>query len=245
MHMVSKSISFFVILLSILPLYTFGQIKDDVIIITFDLVVDGFTGPENNKHEFVVKGTPYLDRNFKPGKILIGKAGENEREGLMRFNAYRDHIEINQNGTKAFVAQASDVKVVLDGTTYAYLKYIERGNSKTGYFNLLHEGETQLYAKIQKVIPKTDFPDHGYETFEPPSFVTETTYYIKRKNRAAEKLRHLSRKEVFAILWDKYSELRAFARKNKFNVRTVEDTIQILTYYDELQKQDQESDMDQ
>lgn len=191
--MFSKSILLLIIvLLSFLPPHSFGQIKDDVVTMSYSLTVPDFgDNSTTSVREVVVKGTPYADKVFKSGKIIIGDSTKNEKDVLMRFNAFRDQVEINQNGKKAFVAQATNVKVVLDGKTYCYLKYIDKGNSNTGYFNPLNEGETKLFAKTRKVIPKISFPENGYEDFEGPSFITETNYYIKRKNRAAQKIKTL------------------------------------------------------
>ena len=67
-----------------------------------------------------------------------------------------------------------------------------------------------------------------------PSSLRKKTYFVKGSNKPAIPLAHLSRKEVFAVLWDKYSELRKYARNNKLHMRTEEEVIQVLSYYDSL-----------
>ena len=64
--------------------------------------------------------------------------------------------------------------------------------------------------------------------------------YIQKENREAKPLAHLSRKEVFAVLWEKYSELRKYARKNKLQMRDEKEVIQVLGHYDFLMAQEKE-----
>jgi hypothetical protein len=47
-------------------------------------------------------------------------------------------------------------------------------------------------------------------------------------------LNDLSRKEIFAVLWEHYSDLRKYARENKLRMRTEEEVIQVLDYYDSI-----------
>ncbi len=192
----------------------------------------------DDERDFVVEGSPYLDKEFKPGRWRL--ANRSSQEASMRYNAYYDAIQLHQNGDTFFLRKSLDVEAEIEGRRYQFVDFLDHGNRKSGYMTPLNQGNTVLYLRNTKILIPPHRPQHGYDLPKPPKFVSKMEYYLKQKNKPAKPLQNLSRKEVFAVLWDRYSELRKYARQNKLNMRTKEEVIQVLKYYDTLKSVEQE-----
>ncbi|TMM58245.1 hypothetical protein FEE95_02115 [Maribacter algarum] len=237
----------FLILLS--SFYCFSQDTDEPVTIRFSLPSTADRLQDDRTRIFTIKGTPYLNEEHQLGTIING---ETTMEAPIRYNAYYDYFQVlDENKKKASVLKSNNVIVQLDGKTYHLLTYEETvqdkalyylpqnknqqlsGNMKEGYFCALSDGETVLYNKTTKRVPKFKLQDHGYTQFAPTDLVTLNHYYIKRKHRPAVRIK-LSKKEVLFALNNKYNEVRDYIKKNKLKVKTEEEVIQILSYYDTL-----------
>ncbi|WP_273565793.1 hypothetical protein [Maribacter halichondriae] len=192
----------------------------------------------DDQRDFVVEGSPYLDKEFKPGRWKL--ANRSSQEASMRYNGYYDAIQLNQNGDTFYLRKSPDVTAEIGGIRYEFVAYLNHGNLKSGYMTPLNQGNTVLYLRSTKILIPPRRPQHGYDLPKPPKFESRMEYYLKQKNRPAKALLNLSRKEVFAVLWDKYSELRKYAKQNKLDMRSQEEVIQVLKYYDTLKSVEQE-----
>ncbi|WP_425235872.1 hypothetical protein [Ulvibacterium sp.] len=181
--------------------------------------------------EWPVEGTVYMDKQFRKGYVLVN--GYKNEELALRYDAYSDEIEYLDDGKRMLFYKSDHTEVRIDSVVYRLVDYFDRGNVKSGFFTPLNQGETVLYLRNTKTI-FYKAPENGYESFVPPKFMLKTSYYLKRKDRPAMSLNDLSKKEIFAALWEHYSDLRKYARENKLRMRTEEEVIQVLNYYDSL-----------
>ncbi|MCJ7468523.1 MAG: hypothetical protein MUO53_17730 [Maribacter sp.] len=218
-----------IILAMLIPAFSFGQVDDEPFKITVKDI-------DRIEREYIVAGTPYLDKEFKLGYWFLN--GRKQKELAMRYDAYHDAIQFLQDDQKVFMTKNLDVEVHIEGKTYHYDDYLDHGNQKQGYFTPVNDGETLLYLRTSKTIKGPIKPENGYAEFKQPEFQTTISYYIKPKGKPAMPLFGLSRKEVFAVLWDKYSELRTYARSHKLNARNEAEVTMILAYYDQLKTED-------
>lgn len=228
----------------------FPQDTDEPVKVRYDLPAADRDGLQSDiGREFTIKGSPYITEEHQKGYIINGKT---KTEALIRYNAYYDTFQVlDKNKKKAAVLKSPKIKVELNGAVYHLLTYKEtvrdkalyylpqngtnntNGNKKEGYFSALSDGETLLYSKTIKRIPKFKIPEHGYERFEPTTFLSFTHYYVKRKLRPAVRIK-LSKKEVLLALNNKYNEIRTYIKEHKLKVKTENDVIQIISYYDSL-----------
>tara|TARA_R110002167_G_scaffold58974_13_gene167027 strand:- start:773 stop:1483 length:711 start_codon:yes stop_codon:yes gene_type:complete len=214
--------------LLLLPCLNFAQAESEEAI-TLKYKYPGM----NFYREVLVKGSVYLDGAFQTGEWVVN--GKYRKEAKMRYNAYRDIFELQGPNHKiTTLVKDPQMEAILQGKLYRYIDYLDHNNLKSGYFTPLNKGTTLLYARAIKVIPQLHFPEHGYETFKAPEFQLELSYYIKRVGRPAVKLSGLGKKEVFAVLWDRFSELKKFAKKNGLHLRSEEEVVKALQYYDTL-----------
>jgi hypothetical protein len=220
------------ILAVLIPAIFFGQDDDPPFKITVKDI-------DRIERDYIVEGTPYLNQEFKLGYWYLD--GRKQKELAMRFDAYHDAVQLMQDDQKVFMSKSADIEARFDGKTYRYIDYMDHGNQKEGYFTPLNEGETLLYLRTIKSIKGPVKPENGYAEFKQPLFQTTISYYIKPKGKPAMPLLGLSRKEVFAVLWDKYSELRSYARTHKLNIRDEAEAVAILAYYDQLKTEDRKT----
>ncbi len=238
---------FFLIIFS--GFYSFSQDTDEPVTIRFSLPSTGARMQDDRTRIFTIKGSPFLNEEYQIGSIINGTT---IMEAPIRYNAYYDHFQVlDENKKKGAVLKSQNVKIKLNGKTYHLLTYEVtvqdkalyylpqnknqklNGNKKEGYFCALSDGETVLYSKTTKRVPKFKLQDHGYTQFAPTDFVILTHYYIKRKHRPAVRVK-LSKKEILYALNDKYNDVRAYIKKNKLKAKTLEEVIQIISYYDTL-----------
>ena len=91
-----------------------------------------------------VQGSHYFDKEFKVAKLeYFGK--ELSDTGYMRYNAFRDEIEMadtqNQNETDVILLKSADVIPLINGDRYEYLPYrVESGNAVIGYLVNIFSG---------------------------------------------------------------------------------------------------------
>jgi len=243
-----KKVLLYILLLS--GFYCFSQDTDEPVKVRFNLSAADRDGLQSSTgREFTIKGSPYLNEMHQEGLIING---ETKTKALIRYNAYDDNFQVlDKDKKKSTVVKSTNIKVKLNENIYHLLTYKETvkdkalyyvpdhksisadGNKKEGYFSALSEGETVLYLKTIKRIPKFKIPEHGYERFEPSAFLTLNHYYIKRKLRPAVRIK-LSKKEVLFALNNKYDEIRTYIKKNRLKVKTEEEVVQIIKYYDTL-----------
>lgn len=230
--------------------YCFSQDTDEPVKIRYSLNPAN-SNPLSGDRErvFTIKGSPYLNEIHKEGTIINGSK---KIKALLRFNAYYDRFQVlDKNKKKSSVLKSPNIKIILDGEIYHLITYKEsvkdrtlyyipdnsneklKGNKRQGYFSALNTGPTILYTKTFKRALKFKDVDHGYEAFSPSTFTTEKLYYIKRRDRPAIRIR-LSKKDVLLALNDKYNEIRKYFKENKLKAKTVEEILQIISYYDTL-----------
>ncbi|NJB70929.1 hypothetical protein GGR42_001391 [Saonia flava] len=225
-----KHVSFIFFLFTALNIYSQGH--DDVVKIGYNLNNQQSMGI-TPVYEYIVQGSPYLNKIFKMGKVILN--GKTETESLMRYNIYRDHFELLDNtGKQVYLEKNSKIDIVLDGKTYQYIDYLYRGKVKFGYCTPLNHGKTILFIRDIKKVSEYKRPAHGYESFSPPKFIDEFVYYIKRENKPAKEV-ELNKRDVPFVIENKFTELRNYIKKNKLKLKTEEEVITLLQYYDSLE----------
>lgn len=223
----------------LLPAVCFSQIVDDVVMLKYS-IPSASLSRVMDEHEMKVIGTPYKNTTYEIGSVTTFNIKKDSL--LLRYNAYRDQFEILDNSrSTTYLRKDESSHVELDSLQYLFRRFFAAGKEWSGYLNPLNEGNTILYRRHIKTA-QIRFPDNGYDQMRPPEFEDITEYFIKREGKPADRLHSLSRKEVFAILWDKYSELRKYARKRKLHMRNEKEVIEVLAYYASIKNSDDDLD---
>jgi len=177
-----------------------------------------------------IAGSPYVDDKYKDGMIYYG---DKNYPAPIRYNAYQDLIEYQQNG-KALTLDAnpSIKKVVVGDEVFIPLSH-EGNTKKLGYFVMVDSGKLSLYSK-KKIIflpfkqrGKIDGTDQPAEFQKKPDI-----FYYQVGDGALQQVDNV--KSIIASLPDKQDEMTQFAKKEKINAKKEKDILQFVKYYNSL-----------
>lgn len=178
-----------------------------------------------------IDGTPYINDAYVEGVIYY--ASKNHTAPI-RYNAFQDLIEYQQNGQAVVLDPSTVIKKVIIGTsTFVPLKYEFNGKSKLGYFQMLDSGKVTLYAK-KKVIFLPARKGGALDGSDQPAHYKRSpdVFYYKTGDGALQEVESI--KSMIANLPDKQEELTQFAKKEKISPRKEKEIIQFVQYYNSL-----------
>ncbi|WP_339655488.1 hypothetical protein [uncultured Maribacter sp.] len=179
--------------------------------------------------EVPIEGSPYMNEIFKKGKTIIN--GKHTSNALMRYDAYRDAIEIkNENDIARTLLRRNNIVADIDGTIYMVREYRESSDIKLGYFNPLNEGYARLLKKPKKIFIQAENPENGYDTFKPAKYQDISMYYMQKGDSPAIET-NLSKRKILSFLDDSSEILKQYIKKNELNMRLESDIIELLNYY--------------
>ena len=178
----------------------------------------------------VIAGSPYTDDKYKDGIIYYGT--DKNQAAPIRYNAYQDLIEYQQNG-KALVLDANPgiKKVIVGSETFVPLPNSD--SKKLRYFAVLDSGKITLYSKKNIVFQpfkrggKLDGSDQPAEFQKKPD-----TYYYQLGDGELKEIDNI--KSLIAGLPDKQDELNQFVKKEKISAKKEKDLLQFVKYYNSL-----------
>ncbi|MEM1340427.1 MAG: hypothetical protein AAF634_04085 [Bacteroidota bacterium] len=187
----------------------------------------------NNLRWEEVEGSPYLNEEFQLGKIQINDTTYN---GLLRYNAYSDEIEMNDNNEVIGLLKRPYVKAVINSQTFGIHSFQDNNSVKQGYFIELTEGvegKTVFLQRIKRVLIPAQEATSSYKKGSPARLVVEDGYYIKTGDQPAVPIR-LSKKSILAALADNEQALKTYVAENKLKLKSVEEVISFIQYSNTL-----------
>lgn len=186
------------------------------------------------------KGTPYLNEEFVHGEVIVND--KVEEIGKMRYNAYRNEVEILDNRSKdSFYSllKRAYIKVEIGGKMYSIYTYVDTDESiKTSYFTNLNEGNLKLLFKPEALLKQARSPSTSYEKYSPPTYVWNSSYYLLDETNAdkenhAVKVR-LTKNQILDFTGSRKEEMKTYIKGNDLNLRHEEDVVTFLNYYNTL-----------
>jgi hypothetical protein len=132
-----------------------GNINNNLTGATQSALIDFGNRSQRKAQPLNVQGSHYFIKDFKIAKLeYFGK--ELNDTGYMRYNAFRDEIEMAdtqyQDETDVILLKSADVIPLINGERYEYLPYrLESGNAFIGYLVNIYDGKNdKLYLKRKK-----------------------------------------------------------------------------------------------
>ncbi|APA63657.1 hypothetical protein [Maribacter sp. 1_2014MBL_MicDiv] len=186
------------------------------------------------------KGSPYLNEEFVHGEVIVNE--KVEEVGKMRYNAYRNEVEILDNLSKDSyysLLKRAYIKVEIDGKLYCIYTYVDNDKSiKTSYFTELNKGPLKLLFKPEALLKQARSPSTSYEKYSPPTYVWNSSYYIldnrnKDSENHAVKVR-LTKNNILDFTGSKKNEMKLYVKEKKLNLRKEQDVIAFLNYFNSL-----------
>ncbi|WP_271765868.1 hypothetical protein [Aquimarina algiphila] len=174
-----------------------------------------------------IRGHQYYEEYNSLATVYIDK--KRARKCLVRYNAFKDEIEVTENDKAFNMLKIDDIEVALDG--YAYKLYDYEGGKQ--FFIVFNEGRYSLGIKAQKKIKAGKQASTGYETSTPSRYIEVNKYCIIDNEKGEIKNVKLKKKEILKVL-NKKTEIEKFASSKKLSFKKEKDLIKIINYYNSL-----------
>ena len=227
----------FTILLS-LNLQSQGNINNTITGATQQALIDFGNKSQRKAQPLNVQGSHYFDNEFKLAKLeYFGK--ELNDTGFMRYNAFRDEIEMAdtqlQNETDVILLKSADVIPLINGDRYEYLPYrLESGNAFIGYLVNIFDGkDTKLYLKRKKTFMEAKIARTSLENSFPPRYVESEELYISVKGDTPVKLKQ-SKKSIINFFNANSDKVKKFIKSEKLKVSELSSIIKIFEFAENL-----------
>jgi hypothetical protein len=187
----------------------------------------------NVKFARVVEGSPFFIDQWNKGYIST-REGKKLRDVTLRLNLVDQQLHYLKDGIEYVTDQPLKEVLIEDeksGNLYIFrsgFPSVQYGNSKT-FYQALAEGEVLLLKHIRKMI--TENTPFGSATTQ-QTIRNAEHYYISKKGSMI-KIRK-DRQSILNALEDKKDPLEKFINQNRLNLRTEEDMIKLVNYYNAL-----------
>ncbi|HCC69990.1 MAG TPA: hypothetical protein DEQ09_02400 [Bacteroidales bacterium] len=174
-----------------------------------------------------IGGTPYLNKEFEPGKVYL-KSGE-VFTGEYRFDLYANQIQFINEGSRYVISYPDKIyKVELNGHTFKYIDYKIDAGIRNGYFITLVEGYYSLYLKKSKRL-KDPVPTKPYQQARPAKFLDyKDCYYIKIGDEPAIRVKNM--KGIIKISGNLGLDVEDFIKREKIKLSREYDLVKLVNY---------------
>ncbi|NNE02856.1 MAG: hypothetical protein HKN52_06780 [Eudoraea sp.] len=182
------------------------------------LVLSGATLPPD------MTDSPYDNESFQLGEVFIKE--NKPYRAMLRYDAYRDNIEIKEEGKTYSLLKRDYIRVVFNNEKYAIFHYrTGKDEEKQGYFVQLTEGPLKLLKRKSKTFHYGTKGD-GYTKAKPARFEDNVDYYIKQGDEIAEQVR-LRKKTILNAL-SNYKEASKIVKERNLNLNKEREVVLLI-----------------
>jgi hypothetical protein len=215
-----------------------GNINNNLTGATQSALIDFGNRSQRKAQPLNVQGSHYFIKDFKIAKLeYFGK--ELNDTGYMRYNAFRDEIEMAdtqyQDETDVILLKSADVIPLINGERYEYLPYrLESGNAFIGYLVNIYDGKNdKLYLKRKKTFMEAKIARTSLENSFPPRYVESEELYISSNGDTPVKLKQ-SKKSIISYFKSNSDKVKKFIKSEKLKVSELSSVIRIFEFAENL-----------
>ena len=215
-----------------------GNINNNLTGATQSALIDFGNRSQRKAQPLNVQGSHYFIKDFKIAKLeYFGK--ELNDTGYMRYNAFRDEIEMAdtqyQDETDVILLKSADVIPLINGERYEYLPYrLESGNAFIGYLVNIYDGKKdKLYLKRKKTFMEAKIARTSLENSFPPRYVESEELYISSNGDTPVKLKQ-SKKSIISYFKSNSDKVKKFIKSEKLKVSELSSIIKIFEFAENL-----------
>ena len=219
-------------------LHSQGNINNNITGATQSALIDFGNRSQRKAQPLNVQGSHYFIKDFKIAKLeYFGK--ELNDTGYMRYNAFRDEIEMAdtqyQDETDVILLKSADVIPLINGERYEYLPYrLESGNAFIGYLVNIYDGKNdKLYLKRKKTFMEAKIARTSLENSFPPRYVESEELYISSNGDTPVKLKQ-SKKSIISYFKSNSDKVKKFIKSEKLKVSELSSIIKIFEFAENL-----------
>ena len=183
-------------------------------------------------------GTHFYSEEWKPGIVYM--TNEEVVEGYdIRFDVQKNHLEIRTEDQVKVCAFHKIDQFDLLNSVYDTVKFSSTNNFKfednvplTGFFELLYEGDMNLYSRSKIVLIESNYVptvDVGRRDNE---IVVREDYFVLKEGIIYEV--ESSKKKNQHLFGDHFDTVKRFAKDQHLKFSNREDLVKLLDFYDSL-----------
>ncbi len=180
-----------------------------------------------------IKGSPYLDDDFKNGVIFTSSKMQFVDVPL-RYNIFNDNLEFKTPDDQVQAMAAPEIveKAVFGEHEIVYIPFSDLKKIKRGFLILLEKGNVSLYLRPEVTFQEPTKPG-AYKEAEPAKFIRKSdVFYIRVGLEEAKRVG--TKKEILDIFPDHIEEIDTFIKKNKTKTNKTEDLIELVKFYNSI-----------
>ena len=215
-----------------------GNNNSTVIGASQQALIDFGNRSPKNAQPLNIQGSHYFDKNFRIAKLeYFGK--ELNDTGFMRYNAFRDEIEMADTPTQIesdlVLIKSADVIPLINGERYEYLPHrLETGNAYIGYLIKIFNGKRdKLFLKKKKTFMEAKIARTSLENSFPPRYVESIELYISSNGETPVKLKQ-SKRSLINFFGEKSDKIKKFIKSERLKVSELTSVVKIFEFAENL-----------
>ncbi len=181
-----------------------------------------------------IVGNPFIEEEFQVGEV-IHMDSTITHDVLMRLNHHTDEIEFMLDDEIMVFSKPRQIDHVTFGhRSFAYFDFIQKKKKNAGYFEVLAWGNTKLLLRRNTMVKREDLPPSdmsggNYRDY----FRTTEEYFLKKGDALAVQIQKGAR-SILKVLEDHEEELSNFINENKLRLRSEEEMIDLIYFYNSI-----------
>ena len=225
-------------LLFSISIFSQGNINSNIVGSSQQALIDlGNRSPRSLQPENI-QGSHYFDQDFKLSKLeYFGK--ELNDSGFMRYNAFRDEIEMadtpGQSESDLILIKSKDVIPLIDGERYEYIPHrVEEGRAYIGYLIKIFEGnDNTLYLKRKKTFMEAVIARTSLENSFPPRYVESTDIYISINGDTPIPLKR-TKNAITSFFRNNSDKIKKYIKSEKLRLSEDQSIVKIFEFAEDL-----------
>lgn len=218
---------FTIVLLSFFSNYNFAQ-NANANITNADTNRETLYMRSGFKSPIETQGSPFLYSDYKKAKIA-----NNQTLVDMRYNAFKDEIDIVNNGKNMTIYKRPEYSPIhiIDSGEYIYLlEYPFKGTNITGYLFEVRKYENfTIFMKISKAYESGRYAQDTFDIDKENNYHDlPDIFYIKKSNGEILEMPN-TKKKLIEMFPDKKSKIEQSIKENKIDTRKLNTLSQIFT----------------
>jgi hypothetical protein len=186
-------------------------------------------------------GSPFLNDYWVLGDV-VDKKKQVWKDVWMKYDAFADELMVKTAKGDSIVVKQSAIEgftlpLTLANYTFKVMNLenfeIKNPNKTEGYFQILYDGKTKLYARHRISFIKAQ-ESSAYAANTSNKFVKDVPIlYLQLNDEKPLKLSK-NKKSFLKVLKSKENELKSYIEKENLDFSKDSDILRLLSYYDSL-----------
>ncbi|XOV93644.1 MAG: hypothetical protein ACFHWX_02820 [Bacteroidota bacterium] len=175
-----------------------------------------------------IDGSPYINENWKQGKLYLQNEVEVDVE-LLNYNVFEGSLTYVENNREYLISTYTDLKsFTLGNEDFVYL-YTDHSKD---IYKLLSDGPIKLLKRYYCRI-MLGMDSKGVTVATNDKYMMNDELYVQKEGLQPEEFK-TRKKDLFKLMRDKEDKVEAYIDEMNLNVNKESDLITIFDYYNQI-----------